>query len=59
MDEKHGEWSLNRKQNFAMTILAEEFGEVARAVLESDSENLVDELFDMAQVVVAWLEGIE
>jgi len=41
------------------TILAEEVGEVARAVLEHDRANLEDELYDVAQVVVAWLETID
>lgn len=58
MDKKHKEWSLNRRQNFAMTILMEEVGEVARAILEGDETNLIDELYDVGQVVVAWLEGI-
>ena len=42
-----------------LTILAEEFGETARAVLEHDRANLEDELYDVAQVVVAWLETID
>lgn len=46
----------NDKRN---TILAEEIGEVARAVLEGDRANLEDELIDVAQVVVAWLETID
>lgn len=59
MDLRHGDWSLNRQQNFAMTILSEEVGEVARAILENDRENLKDELFDVLQVCTAWLEGME
>lgn len=40
------------------TILMEEVGEVARAILERDDENLADELFDVCQVAVAALEGL-
>lgn len=38
-------------------VLAEECGEVARAVLDGDSDQLVRELVQVAAVVVAWLEG--
>lgn len=39
------------------TILMEEVGEIARAIIENDNENLVDEIFDVLQVCVAWLES--
>lgn len=41
-----------------MTVLAEEFGEVANAVLEHDDAQLWDELVQTAAVAVAWLEGL-
>lgn len=37
-----------------LTILAEEFGEVARAILEN--KGLFDELIQVAAVAVCWLE---
>lgn len=37
-------------------VLAEECGEVARAVLDKDPKHLVDELVQVAAVAVAWLE---
>jgi NTP pyrophosphatase (non-canonical NTP hydrolase) len=40
-------------------ILGEEFGEVGRAILEHDYENLEDELYDVAQVATAWAEAFE
>jgi NTP pyrophosphatase (non-canonical NTP hydrolase) len=40
-----------------LTVLAEEFGEVARAILEVDPENLRDELIDVAATCFAWLES--
>lgn len=40
-----------------VSILAEEFGEVAHAVLEGDTDNLRDELIQVAAVCVAWLES--
>lgn len=38
-------------------ILAEEFGEVANAIIERDDANLTTELVQCAAVIVAWLEG--
>ena len=38
------------------SVLAEECGEVARAVLEQDDANLRAELVQVAAVAVAWLE---
>ena len=39
-------------------VLAEECGEVARAVLEHDAHNLPRELIQVAAVAVAWLESM-
>lgn len=39
-------------------VLTEEAGEVARAVLERDSDALVKELIQVAAVAVAWLESL-
>ena len=39
-------------------VLAEECGEVSRAVLEKDADGLRSELVQVAAVAVAWLEGI-
>ena len=41
-----------------MTVLAEEFGEVARAVLDRKPGDLRTELIQVAAVAVAWLEGL-
>lgn len=40
-----------------LAILAEEFGEVAHALLEHDDENLEEELVQVAAVAVAWLQA--
>lgn len=40
-------------------VLAEECGEVARAVLDYDDEQVRTELVQVAAVAVAWLEAIE
>lgn len=45
--------NLDRK----LTILTEEVGEVARAVLNGDIANLHEELVQVAAVAVAWLEA--
>lgn len=42
-----------------LVILMEEVGEVARAALERDPESIERELYDVAQVAVAWLEAFE
>ncbi len=39
-------------------VLAEEAGEVARAVLDRDDQQLRAELVQVAAVAVAWLEGL-
>ena len=41
-----------------LTILAEEFGEVARAICDN-RENLRAELIQVAAVCLAWLEGLD
>lgn len=40
-----------------LTILTEELGEVARAILEHDPENLKTELIQLTAVAIAWLQG--
>lgn len=40
-------------------VLSEECGEVSRAVLDRDTDNLKTELVQVAAVAVAWLEGID
>ena len=41
-----------------LMLLTEECGEVARAVLDIDAEQLRTELIQVAAVAVAWLEGM-
>ncbi len=41
-----------------VAVLGEECGEVARAVLDHDDNNLQTELVQVAAVAVAWLEGM-
>lgn len=41
-----------------LAVLAEETGEVARAVFEVDEESLRDELVQVAAVTLAWLESL-
>jgi NTP pyrophosphatase (non-canonical NTP hydrolase) len=38
-----------------MTVLTEEIGEVAHAILERDQENLKEELVQCAAVILEWL----
>jgi NTP pyrophosphatase (non-canonical NTP hydrolase) len=40
-----------------LTILMEEVGEVARAILERDPYNLREELVQVAAVAIAWLQA--
>ena len=39
-------------------VLNEECGEVARAVLDRDEDEIVNELIQVAAVAVAWLESL-
>ena len=49
------EWSADR----ALTILTEEVGEVARAIIEGDGDGLRIELVQVAAVAVAMIEGLD
>jgi len=42
-----------------LAVLAEEFGEIARAVCERDWENMKEEIIQTAAVLVAWAESLE
>lgn len=41
-----------------MTVLTEEVGEVARAVIEDDADQLRTELVQVAAICVAWMESL-
>lgn len=59
-DKKHGEGSMRRcTDNIRLAIVTEEVGEVARAIIEGDGENLREELVQVAACAVAWLEAID
>lgn len=45
-------------QTVKAAVLAEECGEVARAVLDIDANALCTELIQVAAVAVAWLESL-
>lgn len=49
--------SVNLPNITKSAVLTEECGEVARAVLDRQSDNLRDELVQVAAVAVAWLES--
>jgi NTP pyrophosphatase (non-canonical NTP hydrolase) len=53
-------WGADREQNdkIWLTILAEEFGEAAKAILERNPDAMSMELSHVAAVAVAWLENI-
>jgi NTP pyrophosphatase (non-canonical NTP hydrolase) len=53
----NGPWLAN--PHLGLAVLAEEFGEVARGILERDPDSVERELYDVAQVCVAWLEAFE
>lgn len=54
-------WGANRALTARtfLAILVEEVGEIAKASLEHDEENMKEELIQVASVVVAWLEGFD
>ena len=41
-----------------LSVLAEEFGEVARAINDDDPANLKEELVQVAACCLAWLEAL-
>jgi NTP pyrophosphatase (non-canonical NTP hydrolase) len=45
-------------ETFKLTILLEEVGEVARAILENTRDQQIKELTEVAAVAVAWLEAM-
>jgi NTP pyrophosphatase (non-canonical NTP hydrolase) len=49
----------NHHASYWHTILAEEYGEVARAILEMDEENYREELIQVAAVCVAMVEAYD
>ena len=69
-DRQHAKWGgthpwgsgdcSSRDVHFLVkyAVLAEEVGEVSRAVLESDFVSLKAELVQVAAVAVAWLESL-
>lgn len=50
--------SLKVEQITKSAVLSEECGEVTRAVLEKNNEQLKAELIQVAAVAVAWLESL-
>lgn len=54
---KSGEWPS--ADGIKALVLQEETGEIARAILEHDRQNLLEELVQTAAVCVAWLETLD
>jgi hypothetical protein len=58
----HHDWgqgdcsSPNVKPMTKIAVLTEEVGEVARAALDRNDADLIDELVQVAAVAIAWLE---
>jgi NTP pyrophosphatase (non-canonical NTP hydrolase) len=50
-----GEW--NDSKDRKLSILAEEFGEVAMAINDGDDVNLLEELIQTAAVCLNWIES--
>jgi NTP pyrophosphatase (non-canonical NTP hydrolase) len=44
--------------SYAVTVLTEELGEIARAVQDRNEANLREELIQLASCCVAWLERL-
>lgn len=60
-DRQDEKWGANRQQHPMtwLTILLEEIGEVAKAILNRDWNNVKEELIQCAAVIFAWLEMID
>ena len=54
-NEPPGVWPCDATTKLA--VLAEEFGEVARGVLQRDAANVREELIQVAAVAMKWLEA--
>lgn len=48
----------NIDSKMALSILVEEVGEVARAINENDTDELIKEISQVGAISLAWLEGI-
>lgn len=61
LERQNEKWGTDRDLNDRtwVTVLLEEVGEVAHAVLEHDLENLQDELVQVAAVCVSFLRNTE
>lgn len=55
--EEHDGLKWKESDDRKYVILGEEVGEIARAMLENDPENLFDELIDVAALCFAWMES--
>ncbi len=55
-DAKWGTDFDGRRDEQWLTILTEEVGEAAKASLEGDEENLIEEIIQCAAVCLSWLE---
>ena len=58
-DDKWGAIPRNLHVMIWMTVLGEEVGEIARAILKRDWDNMKEEIVQVAAVCVAWLEDSE
>lgn len=55
-DTLHPEW---HGDTHGLVVLAEEFGEIAKALYENDKQELKDEIIQVAAVCVRWLENFD
>jgi NTP pyrophosphatase (non-canonical NTP hydrolase) len=57
-DEKWGSANVlqNGSRELRLAVLTEEVGEVAKAILDHDHREMLEELIQVAAVAVAWLE---
>ncbi len=59
-EQQDVKWGPNRRLPAAtwLTIIIEEVGEVAEAILENQPSNIFDELLDVAATCIAWMETL-
>lgn len=55
-EDQEEKWPFSVPEEVMLTVLTEEVGEVARAVLEKDREMLQAELIQVAAICCKWLE---
>jgi NTP pyrophosphatase (non-canonical NTP hydrolase) len=56
--KRQDEIHINNDVDEYLAIMVEEVGEVSRAILINDRDNLIEELVQVAAVAIRWMESL-